>query len=44
MAGRHVASSIINAVVEKTFLSILEGLLLPFSIYYLLKSDQVEVY
>ena len=37
MADRHVASSIINAIVEKTFLSILEGLLLPFSIYSLLK-------
>lgn len=44
MADRHVANSIINAIIEKTSLSVLEGLLLPFGIYYLLKSDQVEVY
>lgn len=44
MADRSVANSITNAIVEKMFLSILEGLLLPFGIYYLLKSDQVEVY
>ena len=43
-ADRHVANSIINAIVEKTSFSILEGLLLPFCIYYLFKSDQVEVY